>query len=245
MSNEGKINGIIHLSRQLMGKPLHIKYTFNKRSHLITARIPFPKKYPKTDLWKVLRKKNTLELAYIHMVTDLGPRPKRPYKSGMKRHVRLSSFYVRTYREPTASPDELAATRGLGREMLCKVLATHVSLMDDIAKEVHKTKNSFTTPSRIWLEASGGECFLQSDKDHVAKLSREAIEKFMKKLGYPTEHDEPIKELSMETLQKYMCNSMDNLRLVEYYKTLGFKPVKVNPFDVSMEARIADVLAPK
>lgn len=147
--------------------------------------------------------------------------------------LHLFKFYVRTSQNPLATDKEVAATKGLGLEMLC-----HAVDLLLYAAEIPKTEYASI---ELELDASGGECL---DNDFSTEHSREYLEDYLLSKPYHDEffEDTPIEQMTHDELAIVVCEHLSNQKLVGYYKTFGLVPYEEHSNYVSMRGKITTLV---
>ena len=131
----------------------------------------------------------------------------------------IHSFYVlpRVYK---FSKEEQQEVKGLGKELICAVFGRLMK------------QGKLTATDKIGLEASGGSP-TKEQVDAVVKSEEELIKELERFPGFVEDLKKYYKiDDEGMTFQRYLARGVatirENDRLVEYYKTYGFKVVKDN-----------------
>jgi hypothetical protein len=198
------------------------------REEMVEIYVPYPDNYPKTPI----REKLPRELAYLQIVIKDKNDPSGLNHSG--EDLYLNRFYTASVYKDFLLPEESSALKGLGRQMLCAAIHYIHSL--------GYIRNTNTCILR--LEAKGGVCSPDYQKITESELSA-FFEKYPASMKYVDRYlrsDETMEKLI--AMQKTMCEAMDNLKLVEYYKnTYGFLEYDIrDAASVLMSATLNSVL---
>lgn len=218
--NNKKINNVVLKQHETV---VFVKEGKEYNLNVYVGTIPLPKDYPNTEMVKIL-KKNKIPLQIAQVMFLIDPMKKLP--------VELSSFMV----WPNSplfekTKEEEACCKGLGKYLLKSVL---LSLLKDGL--ITKTQKIELKANASVLESA---CDLK-DKEvkHILQQYPYEIEFFKK-----AENKHPLKK----DLHILACQIKQNLHLINYYNSLGFRR---NPasfqnkhgLDVSMYSTIGRVL---
>ena len=119
--------------------------------------------------------------------------------------------------------------RGFGKYMLCHAL--------QIMSKLYEEK--YGSDGQILLEASGGKC------DDIAPFEPLSVDDMLRTLALShSESDmEDIMRMDQRRLQQFLCDIEANIKLVNYYESLGFRVVgEENTLAVTMSGKISDVI---
>lgn len=149
----------------------------------------------------------------------------------------LESFYVWTNQEEfdnIITEEEKKSLRGLGKKMLCFELKRALE------------RGSIELDDYIWLKAVGGRCSENTKRKYYSILNSNNKADILSYLE--SEHPYAYffisdKELEDEDWFRVVCELLDNYGLVQYYKSLGFKPIISGTYySVPMYGRVDDLL---
>lgn len=193
-----------------------LKITLERKSNTITTKIIIPDDYPKTPFVEMLGKdKKFGEIVFVIM---------KEYND-----VYLSSFVLyinKLYYQKSVIPEERIAFRGIGKKILKFVLNL---FRDEII--------NYT----ITLQAAGGEC----DPKTLESLTYDESINIIKR--HPRFYDMIKEFVGVEEKRKFIieqaCDIVKNMKLVEYYKTMGLKVVDDSEgIFVKMSGNVRDLI---
>lgn len=211
------------------GNEIELSLNFTKISNQkIELNINFPENYPNTPF--KLNNKYIAKLMAIFKDKDMF----------------LREFYVYTHssldKYGFATKEERLLTKGLGESMLCA--AIDEALQNDV----------ITKDSKIYLEASGGYCndVIIKDKEYDKWKEKDldmVMDQFPKSIKEIKEDFRDVykRDITKKDKINIVCQYLQNLKLVEYYKKYGLKEVNVpieerDIYFVKMYGTIKDIL---
>jgi hypothetical protein len=188
--------------------------------YTIEMIIPIPHGYQETELSEK-RKFALLELIYFPL----------------EKEFHLDNFFVysQLYLKEARSYEK-KAFKGIGKIMLKNAI-------DVLFKEFVKSPR-LLFDMKITLKAEGGSISQNFSTEYIIPYSKEYIMKYIR-TNYPdnTVLYNTLDKESLDILRYRICEIEENKKLVQYYKTLGFKIVEdICGTSILMKGKLLDVL---